>query len=147
MKPIKEWKLVEWAKKHAPGALKVVGTVTGVQQLNTLANIIDQDENISAKLTEEAMALRELDLKELDLILQDKESARRRQIDLGRVDWMMTLTGVVGLGAFSYLLYSITQTHIPEENRELVIHILGIVEGIVVGIFSFYYGTSKIRKE
>ena len=143
MKPLKQWKLVEWAKEHAPDALKVVGAVTGVSQLNTLAKLIEKDESIDEQLTVQAMAQRDLDLKELDLILSDKESARRRQVDLGRIDWMMTLTGIVGLGAFSYLLYSVTNTTIPHDNRELVIHLLGIVEGIVVGIFSFYYGTSK----
>ena len=61
----------------------------------------------------------------------------------GGNDWMMNLTGVVGLFCFIFIVYSVV--YIPEVlHNELFVHLMGMVEGVVIGnIFAFYYGTSS----
>ena len=59
---------------------------------------------------------------------------------------MFTLTGVVGLGVFVFIVYAITAIEIPTDNKEIWIHLIGICEGIVLSIFGFYFGTSNDKK-
>ena len=89
---------------------------------------------------------REFQLKEYDLEVRDRESARDREVKLaatGGQDWMMYLVGIIGLLSFIMMIYAII--YIPEmEENKLFIHLIGMIEGVVVGnIFAYYYGTSK----
>ena len=58
---------------------------------------------------------------------------------------MFNLTGLVGLAAFSFIIYAIVYLDIPESNKEVWIHLIGISEGIVLSIFGYFYG-SAVRK-
>lgn len=57
-------------------------------------------------------------------------------------DWMMWALSLFGLFLLFYLVYHLLHEVIPDANRELLIHTLGIVEGIIVSIFSYYFGSS-----
>jgi hypothetical protein len=59
---------------------------------------------------------------------------------------MMTLTGIVGLAAFGFLVYTVVTTQVPESNKEIFIHMIGIVEGVALSIFGYYFG-SAVKKE
>ena len=63
----------------------------------------------------------------------------------GGFDLMFNLTGLVGLAAFSFIIYAIVYLEIPESNKEVWIHLIGISEGIVLSIFGYFYG-SAVRK-
>ena len=54
---------------------------------------------------------------------------------------MMNFTGVVGLGGFVLLLVAIVFLQVPEHNKELMIHTTGIVEGTVLSIVGYYFGS------
>ena len=78
--------------------------------------------------------------------MADRDSARKREVEMAKAggnDWMMNLTGVVGLFCFIFIVYSVV--YIPEVlHNELFVHLMGMVEGVVIGnIFAFYYGTSS----
>lgn len=62
---------------------------------------------------------------------------------LKKVDLMKTITGLIILFIFSVLVYKLITTELPERNREVVVHVLGIIEGAVMAIVTFYYGSSK----
>lgn len=62
---------------------------------------------------------------------------------LNKVDIMKTLVGSVILLIFLMLVLSLTNHEMPEGNREIIIHVLGIIEGAVMMIVGFYYGSSK----
>lgn len=62
---------------------------------------------------------------------------------LKKVDLMKTITGLIILLIFSVLVYKLITTELPERNREVVVHVLGIIEGAVMAIVTFYYGSSK----
>jgi hypothetical protein len=46
------------------------------------------------------------------------------------------------MGIFSFMVYSVIDDAVPEKNRELIFHIFGIVEGVLLSIFSYYFGSS-----
>ena len=62
---------------------------------------------------------------------------------LKKLDFMQVITGLVILLIFRTITSSFLQSEIPEGNREIVIHTLGILEGAVIAIVSFYFGSSK----
>lgn len=143
----RKFKLFEWAKEHAPKALDIVGEVTGLRALNRLSDVISHDnpDNVSPKELARVKELKELDLRELEIVLEDVANARNREVELaktGKNDFMMHASGIVGLGAF--LLMVIAVIFIPGVSDNVLIHqLMGIVEGVALTIFGYYYGTSK----
>ncbi len=78
------------------------------------------------------------------LEVEDRKSARSRQVEMaktGKGDWMMGITGVIGLAAFGYIVYVATSQEILNEN--LFYFIAGNVMGVAMSIFSYYFGSSK----
>jgi len=102
--------------------------------------------------TKKAELLKELELNKMEwmqemyqLEIRDRESARQREVGLaqaGHRDYFQYVVGGIGLLVFAYLVYFITRNEVPDENREIFIHLLGIVEGVVISIFSYYFGSS-----
>lgn len=66
---------------------------------------------------------------------------------LRKVDLMKTVTGLCMLVVFSFLVHNLVTHELPEANREIVIHILGIIEGAVMAVVTYYYGSSKGSQE
>ena len=125
------------------GASKVLPD-SGV--LGVIKNLIDTDPDMS----EEEKAAAHDQLVELyRLEVADRDSARKREAAIvasGGRDWMMTLTGIVGLAAFGFLVYTVVTTEVPETNKEIFIHMIGIVEGVALSIFGYYFG-SAVKKD
>ena len=125
------------------GASKVLPD-SGV--LGVIKNLIDTDPD----MTEEEKTQAHDQLVELyKLEVQDRDSARKREaaiVSAGGKDWMMTLTGIIGLAAFAFLVYTVVTTRVPESNKEIFIHMIGIVEGVALSIFGYYFGSAS-KKE
>ena len=142
-KPFSKTKLGKFLKETAPSILDVVGNVLpdkGI--LGIVKNLIDKDDNMSAD--DKSEAHRQLvELYELEVM--DRDSARDREVNLRKygTDWMFNATGIVGLAAFAFLVYTVVTTEVPESNKEIFIHLLGIVEGVALSIFGYYFGSAK----
>lgn len=143
-KKFKDTKLGLWLKQKSPGILKIAGELlpdSGV--LGMVANMIEGDSALSA---EDKVAARN-HLKEMyELEVKDRESARLREVEIkkaGGQDWMMLITGIVGLLSFVFVVYAVV--FIPAVlNNDLFVHLMGMIEGVVIGnIFAYYYGTSS----
>lgn len=110
--------------------------------LGIVKNLIDAEPELTAE--EKAQLHNELvELYELEVA--DRDSARRREVEIaktGRFDLMYNLTGIVGLGAFAFIVYAIVFLEIPVENKEVWIHLIGICEGIVLSIFGYFFGAA-----
>lgn len=125
---------------------KLLGNLGGILPdkgvLGVLKQVIDTDDTMTPEEKEEAhKALIEAYKAEV----ADRDSARNREVEIaktGRFDLMYNLTGVVGLGAFAFIVYAIVYLEIPAENKEVWIHLIGICEGIVLSIFGYFFGTS-----
>ena len=111
-----------------------------------LKKLIDTDPD----LTDEEKDQAHKHLVELyELEVMDRDSAREREVKLRKygLDWMFNATGIVGLASFAFLVYTVVTTEVPETNKEIFIHLLGIVEGVALSIFGYYFGSAKKRKQ
>jgi phage host-nuclease inhibitor protein Gam len=141
----KKWgKAKEWLKTNAPKALDVVGDILPDNgALGVIKNILDKDPDVSPEQQAQFDAM----IKEMyELEVRDRESARTREVEVkkaGKQDWMMFITGVVGLASFVFTIYAVVYVENVREN-DLFIHLMGMIEGVVIGnIFAYYYGTSS----
>ncbi len=143
-KKIKDTKLGKWLAKKLPKALDIVGDILPDSgALGIIKNIIDNDPSISPEQQAEFNAL----IKEMyELEVKDRDSARQREIGIkqtGGQDWMMFLTGIIGLASFVFLIYAVVYVEGVTDN-DLFVHLMGMVEGVVISnIFAYYYGTSS----
>jgi hypothetical protein len=145
-KKFSETKVGKFLKEKAPSILNTVGDVlpnNGV--LGIVKNLISTSEELSPE--DKKIALDHV--KEMyALEVQDRESARNREIEITKshkFDFLFYLTGVIGLGVFCFIVYAIVYLTIPEANKEIWIHLIGISEGVVLSIFGYYFGSSIKR--
>lgn len=121
---------------------KVTNSMPDKGVIGVIKNIIDLDDDLTPEEKKEA---NEMLLKAYEAEVLDRDSARKREVDakkVGKVDWLFNLTGIVGLGAFAFIIYAIIQIEVPEQNKEIFIHGIGIVEGVALSIFGYFFGTS-----
>lgn len=61
---------------------------------------------------------------------------------------LYTLTGFSVIGSFLFVAWVLAFHQIPEHNRELFIHLMGIIEGAFVGgLVATFFGSSKKEHE
>lgn len=139
-KKFKDTKVGQFLLKKLPGFAADILPEKGV--LGVVKNLIDNDPDITpeekAQLHEELVELYKLEV-------ADRDSARRREVEVaktGQFDLMFNLTGIIGLAAFAFIIYAIVYLDIPESNKEVWIHLIGICEGIVLSIFGYFYGAA-----
>jgi len=139
---LKDSKVGKLLASKLPGALDIVGDLLPDQgALGIVKNLID-----SADISEEEKQMLHNQVKELyELEVADRDSARKREIEVSKTrkfDIMFNLTGITGLGAFLFIIYAIVYLDIPENNKEVWIHLIGICEGIVLSIFGYFFGSA-----
>ena len=142
-KKFNETKVGKFILEKLPGFVSGALPENGV--LGVVKNLIDNDPAITpeekSQMHEELVQLYELEV-------ADRDSARKREVEkakTGGFDLMFNLTGIVGLSAFCFIIYAIVYLQIPESNKEVWIHLIGISEGIVLSIFGYFFG-SAVRK-
>lgn len=131
-KPFNETKVGKLLAKVLPNE-----GITGI-----LKNVLDLDDTLTPEDKEKAA---ETLLRAYEAEVSDRDSARKREVEVtktGKFDFLFNLTGLVGLTAFGVIVYAILLLDIPESNRELFYHLIGIVEGVTLSIFGYYFGTS-----
>lgn len=110
--------------------------------IGVLKDVVDLDDNLSPEDKERAaQAL----VRAYEAEVSDRDSARKREVEVtktGKFDFLFNLTGLVGLTAFGIIVWAILALEIPEPNKELFYHLIGIVEGVTLSIFGYYFGTS-----
>jgi hypothetical protein len=141
-KPFKETGLGKFLLGAGSTIIDVVGDVLPDKGLlGVVKNLIDKDPNLSEDQKSEAHD-RLVELYRLEV--EDRDSARKREVNLRKygTDWMFNLTGIVGLSAFAFLVYTVVTTQVPASNKEIFIHLIGIVEGVALSIFGYYFGSA-----
>jgi Fe2+ transport system protein B len=142
-KKFKDTNLGKFLANTAPNILDIAGDLlpdAGV--LGMVKNLIERDEKISPEAKQAALAK----AKEMyELEIKDRDSARSREVEVkktGNKDVMMTLTGIVGLISFMFIIYAVVYEEGVMHN-DLFVHLMGMVEGVVISnIFAYYYGSS-----
>jgi hypothetical protein len=143
-KKFKDTKLGGLLSKVAPKILNVAGDfLPDAGVLNMVSKMIDADPDISP---EDKKMLQNHQKELYKIEVADRDSARNREIEVsktGKKDFMMTLTGVVGLMSFAFIIYAVVYVPSVTDN-DLFVHLMGMVEGVVISnIFAYYYGTSS----
>ena len=143
-KKFKDTKLGGLLSKIAPKILNVAGDfLPDAGVLSMVSKMIDADPNISP---EDKKMLQNHQKELYKIEVADRDSARNREIEVsktGKKDFMMTLTGVVGLMSFAFIIYAVVYVPTVTDN-DLFVHLMGMVEGVVISnIFAYYYGTSS----
>jgi hypothetical protein len=142
-KPFKDTKVGKFLMKKLPD---LAGAALSGGPLAAIGTLIEGDANISP---EEKRELHNELVEMYELEVADRDSARNREVEMaksGKFDFLFNLTGLVGLGAFGVVVWAILSLEIPESNKELFYHMVGIVEGVVLSIFGYYFGTSMNDK-
>jgi len=143
VKKLQDTKIGQILKEKAPQVFEVAKNLLPDKGLlGVVKNLVSQS-NIS-KEDKEQIHKQLVEFYELEV--QDRDSARDREVKMaeaGANDWMMNVTGVIGLSCFVFIIYAVV--YIPQVlDNELFIHLMGMVEGVVIGnIFAFYYGNSS----
>ena len=142
-KKFKDTKLGGLLKNLAPKILDVAGDfLPDAGVLSMVSKMIDTDPDISP---EDKKILQQHQKELYKIEVADRDSARNREIEVsktGKKDFMMTLTGVVGLLSFAFIIYAVVYVPSVTDN-DLFVHLMGMVEGVVISnIFAYYYGTS-----
>ena len=139
-KPFKDTKVGKFITDKLPGFVGDILPDKGV--LGIVKNLIDNDPELSAE-DKAAMHQEVVDLYRLEV--EDRDSARKREVEkakTGGLDFMFNATGIIGLLSFAFIIYAIVYLQIPENNKEVWIHTIGIIEGIVLSIFGYFYGSA-----
>jgi len=148
-KKFKDTKIGKFLSDKAPKILSSVGDIlpnTGV--FGIVKNLISSSDELSVEDKAAAMEQLKQDIQIFELEIKDRESARNREVEMaktGKHDFMFTLTGLIGLGVFCFIVYAIVFLQIPDSNKEIWIHLIGICEGVVLSIFGYYFG-SAVKK-
>jgi hypothetical protein len=147
-KKFKNTKVGMFLKEKAPQILDVVGDVLPSQGVyGIVKNLIDLDDDIDPE-TRELIHNQLVEAYKAEV--EDRDSARQREVALAKIrkfDFMFNLTGFIGLGVFVFLVYAIIYIEVPEVNKHIWIHLIGISEGIIVSIFGYFYGSSMKDKK
>ena len=140
-KPFKETKVGKFLLEKLPNLAGDILPDKGV--LGIVKNLIDSDDSLPPE--ERKRLLKEL----YELEIADRDSARKREVEIkkaGGQDWMMFVTGIVGLLSFMFMIYAVVYIPSVSEN-DLFVHLMGMIEGVVVSnLFAYYYGTSTDKK-
>jgi hypothetical protein len=110
--------------------------------IGLVKNAIDLDDTLSPE--EKEMAKEEA-LNAFKAEVEDRSSARDREVgvaEAGKKDYLMFITGIVGLLSFVFMIYATVYEPDVRDN-DLFVHLMGMIEGIVVSnLFAYYFGSS-----
>jgi len=74
----------------------------------------------------------------------DRDSARRRQVDMG--DWTPSALGVVIMGGFFGILTLVLLSDLPEGTSDVVNVLLGALGGMCAQVGNYFFGSSRGSK-
>lgn len=90
--------------------------------------------------------MEKLAVKELELQNENTKSAREREAEFvkatGHADYMQVAVGAIIMIAFFATLIIIGFKAIPPGNEHIMINAIGILEGLVLSVAGYYFGSS-----
>lgn len=142
-KRIKDTKIGKFLMDKAPKVLDIVGDILPTNgALGIIKNLISSADDIKE---EDKVLISEELVKIFEIEVQDRDSARKREVGVAQAnkyDFLFHLTGIIGLATFCFIVYAIVYLSVPEHNKDMWTHLIGIVEGVVLSIFGYYFGSS-----
>lgn len=148
-KKFRDTKVGQFLKEKSPKILDVVGDILPDSgALGVVKNLVNMAEDLTQEEKDNLIVEINEMLEAAKIEFDDRNSARAREIEIAKLhnrDFMFVITGLVGLIAFCFIVYAIAFIQVPDTNKEIWIHLIGITEGVVLSIFGYYYGSSIKR--
>jgi sulfite reductase beta subunit-like hemoprotein len=148
-KPFKETKVGKFLTDKAPKVLDAVGNLLPDQGVIGIVKriISNQADLLSPEDKAEALTLiREYEIEVFGMEIQDRASARTREVEMaktGRTDHLMYVSGYVALIAFLVMVYAVIWHGESMKGNPLFHQLMGIIEGVALTVFMYYFGSSK----
>jgi hypothetical protein len=146
-------------KNVAPGLATVVAGPLGGMAVRAIAEKLGVEDTVEAVAQaiqadpEAALKLAEIDLKQFELEVKDRDGARAMQMAaLQQDDWfaknfLYLFTSAWSIFAMAYFTF-VTFGTVAESGIRMADTILGVIIGTVLtGFFNFYFGSSKSSKD
>lgn len=158
-KKFKETQLGIFLKDKAPILLdKVADFLPDKGLLGIVKNIIDTDpeakKEYEAMSPQDKLAFEKLqtdyNLEVFKLEQADKHSAREREkayVQAGLTDYMFIATGITALSCFVLMVVSVIFWPQQLKDNPLFHQLMGVIEGVSMTMFTYYYGTTKASHE
>ena len=137
------------------GADAVIGTVgeaidrvftNDEERLAKQAEIQKIKNEAAAEINRHMEAVMADSTKQLELEIENTKSARTREAEFvkatGHIDWMMVFVGVIVMLSFIGITILLFTVPLPEKSEHITINLVGILEGSVVSVIGYYYGSS-----
>jgi hypothetical protein len=141
-------------------AVSIVGDVTGIEAIEKVGDLLnrrrDEDAKIAAlaeefemKRMEFEMELHRMDLEAFKIEVEDKQSARSREVEYlkatgGKRDWVQGGLVIFNMTTLLLMLVFLAFKTVPEQNMRIFDMLLG---GVVVSgansIYQYYFGSSR----
>lgn len=109
----------------------------GITDPNLRAQLIKSEQDFHLQL--QKMNL-EYDEHTQELVVQDRASARARQIAVK--DWMPNVLALICVSAFVGCLFALIKHDIASASRDAFMFLLGILAKMVADVYGYYFGSS-----
>ena len=144
-KPFKDSKVGKFLKDKAPRILDAVAGLTGIDALNVVSDLIEGEKLNPTDKMEYLTLKQEYELEVMRMELENVTSARLREQEVtkatGRPDYAQWTVGALGLIIAGSVIYQGLFGFI--KDKEIYMHILGVIEGaVLLAIFNYYFGSS-----
>ena len=147
--------LITMVSKFAPAIGTALGGRLGGMAVSALAERFGVEDEVEAVTKaikgdpEAAMKLKELEIQKFKAILEDKDSARGREVSIATNEKAPLLSKLISpalalivVVAWVGIQFTLLNTTVPQEMRELVARVLGTLDGALMVILSYYFGAS-----
>jgi hypothetical protein len=148
MKKLKDTKVGAWIKTNAPMVLDVVDDYFPPAKI--LTALVGNSAIPDDKKVEFEKLIQEHEKEMYELEIKDRDSARNREIEIAKVggnDHLMYVSGYVALAAFLVMIFAVIFLPESVSHNSLFHQLMGIIEGVALTVFGYYFGTSKSSHE
>lgn len=147
--------LIAMVSKFAPAIGTALGGPLGGLAVSAIAErlgVKDEVEAVTKAIKadpESALKLQQLENEKFKAVLADKDSARNREATIATSEKAPLLNKLISpalalivVTAWVGIQFTLINSTVPQEMRELVARVLGTLDGALMVILSYYFGAS-----
>jgi hypothetical protein len=147
--------LISMVSKFAPAIGTALGGPLGGLAVSAIAErlgVKDEVEAVTKAIKadpEAALKLQQLENEKFKAVLADKDSARNREATIATSEKAPLLNKLISpalalivVSAWVGIQFTLINSTVPQEMRELVARVLGTLDGALMVILSYYFGAS-----
>jgi hypothetical protein len=152
--------LLTLLKSVAPALATAVGGPLGGAAVAMIADKLGLDDKTVEGVTQALIAdpdklnkLKEMELEFAKLDAQDRDSARKREVEMAKADVHFITKNITSLLALGTVSGALVMTSLiffvdfPDSQENIIIFVLGSLFGIATQVMSYYFGSSQGSKD